>query len=550
MFIVEVDFNDGDSESEIVLLKRAYARIGSLETSHLILDGVKFEFEVLLEKSFGNTFRCSAFRDNEVDFSPSWAGLHSRSVQLCIDSVFITIISVDHSVSEFVLDNSRKSASNKEILENLVFEEEKLFPAIQSLSSPRVGISLSKVSNCFIGRSRECLFRMDHPSLHSKHAVIKRSTSSFVIETVSSDSNLSVNGRHIGREAKELDGGDRIELSPSAKLVFLKSEQDLEEIIDELSKDGVPFYSGLTTHTVRSDSSLVNPKLLPLGEGQTLSIGRDPVHSIWINAAFISRHHVSITVYKDQYGITDLSSNGTKVNSSKLDFNRETFFPNTQPLKISLGPNAELYLSNLNEAQHKAWLEGGGDSEVSTSYEELSGFNEIAKENIIENLERKVQNSRYFASQNLVEETDSLNDAEPQIESELESDVEVSEDFDQSPELPVEEIPEPEIKPDIESQDTPIQEVEKSNTKSNSTGEEAGDIALIFEQFQKNQVKKLRNADELNYIDYNLEESMENYSYEAYTPPTTHTKSFTITASIVILLIFASILVLLSQFVL
>lgn len=356
MFIVEVDFNDGESKRELILLKRTYARIGATETSHVILDGVSLPCDILVEKCLGNSFRCSAWKEkNSLNSDYEWTGLHTRSVDIAIGSVFISIMTIDPHMMDLFNNEKIETLSNRDYLKNIRTDEIPVFPALQCLSDPKVGLSLSGLSHAYIGRSRECAIRLDHPSITAKHAHLKRVASSFIIESLKGDLPVTVNGRSLGAGSRTLNPGDRIEFLPSLKFVYLESQKDVDDIVEELACDKIYPQRSLYSKALRVLAGDVSPAFLTLKEGQTLSVGRDPAHSVWINAAFISRLHATITVYTDSYGITDFSSNGTLVNGKKLTQKEETFFDAHEPIAISFGPQTEIVLSDFDNKKFEEW---------------------------------------------------------------------------------------------------------------------------------------------------------------------------------------------------
>jgi pSer/pThr/pTyr-binding forkhead associated (FHA) protein len=540
MFIVEVDFNDGESERELLVLKRSYARIGSLETSHIILDGMDIPCEVQIEKSYGNTFRCVALPHVKGDTQRyDWAGLHRRYACLLLGNIMVSVFAVDSSVADFIMSRQQGKLNNRDALKALAPKEESIFPAIQSLTDPQIAVSLAGLEKCFLGRSRECHFRMDHPSLFPRHAVLKKNSDSFTIEGVSAENDIKVNGKQLQSGSRVLNGGDRIELIPSVRLVYLQDENNLEDIIDELDIDEIVPDKEIGRYSLRAVSGEINPKVITLREGQTVSIGRDPVQSIWINAVFISRLHCTITMYKDTFGITDYSSNGTVVNGEILSPKVETFFPQREIIHLIPGPDTEFLLSDLNDADFDRWCL---DERISTE-SMVTESEPITSDVIAEDIIADSESEQDFS---LPGKTDTGSEASMTWEASKKiidppSDVLVFDEFVTDLSSNREKM-----------RDVKARSLQSGKIRSEDFGESFDSDSDSFQSFQRNQQRKLRDKEQLNYIDPDLSKSMEEYSYEKVARKTSVSSSRYILGlvSAVIILVFGISLFIISHVIL
>jgi pSer/pThr/pTyr-binding forkhead associated (FHA) protein len=414
--------------------------------------------------------------------------------------------------------------------------EQKNFPAIYSIVEPRIAASISDIPVCYIGRSRECHFRLDHPSLQLRHAVIRKSDGTYILESLVNDNSISVNGRPLGNGTRILNGGDRVEILPSIKFVFLNQKDDLENIIDEVPIEKCFLSSETRHHRLRVLSGLVTPQSSVLKEGQTISIGRDPVHPVWINAAFISRLHLTITVYKDKYGITDCSSNGSIVNGTKLQSHQETFFPHTAPVAIFLGPDTELVLSDLDNKKYAEWLKDRKAIDATAPPHESSQFSKPA---ILENLKQK------FSDRVHAQEGVKLSASFPEggMPSDKKSgsalDVGISHDSI---------IDEPLSDMGMESLSNPVNIDTMDTLPQDTATDSSNSFNANFEEYQRNQRKKLRDKDVSNFIDPSLQSSMDEYVYESFPASASRSPGYLIIViSAVILLLFAILLFLVSN---
>jgi pSer/pThr/pTyr-binding forkhead associated (FHA) protein len=473
MFLIEVDFNDELSEREAVLLKRSYARIGPSETSHLILDGIRLPCDIQVVKGYGDTFKCApVFSDKNrqhQDDSFPWAGEYHRSIELCIEDVFISILSIDAVIAEFLMTHKNEVSCTRDLLDLVFTDKEPLLPAIQLVSDPKVALSLGQVDKCYIGKSRDCLFRMDHPGLRPQHALIKKNASSYSIESIGQDIQMSVNGRSIGSATKVLRGGDRIQLHDSLEVVFIADSQNLEDISNELGPAHFSLPSFSNVKMLRTVSGLINPTALSLREGQTIAIGRDPLHPVWINAAFISRLHATITLLNDAYTIVDYSSNGTIVNGIKLETEKEYTYNSAEVIHVIFGPEAEIMLSDFSDTEFQKWMRERVPSDIEPDADEVN------QEALLESLK--------------------------EIEVPLASVKE--EDYSGMDSQALENNFSETISSEVLSAETSPEGVKSS-----------GDLPKTFEEYQKKTLKTLQNKDSGNFIDLSLQDSMDSYSYE------------------------------------
>jgi pSer/pThr/pTyr-binding forkhead associated (FHA) protein len=472
MFLIEVDFNDELSERETVLLKRSYARIGPSETSHLIIDGIGLPCDIQVVKGYGDSFKCSPIfssknMKHQDDIFP-WSGEYHRSVEICIEDIYISILSIDAVIAEFFIANQGQ-LNPRDLLDLVFTEKEPLFPAIQMISEPKVGLSIGLLEKCYLGKSRDCLFRMDHPELRPQHAVVKRNGSSYSIESIGQDIQMSVNGRSIGSSSKILHGGDRIQLHDSVEVVFITDHQNLEDISNELGPAHFSMPSFANAKILRAVSGLINPVSLSIREGQTIDIGRDPLHPVWINAAFVSRLHATITLLNDTYTVVDYSSNGTVVNGVKLGAGKKFTYSSSEVLHLVFGPEAEIMVSDFTDAEFQKWIKGRSSSDVNLSKEK--GDSEV----ILESSKNIVGTLSSTKKEGMLE-----NNSE-KVESRLpekKSSKILSEDISPDPVMPSDDLPK------------------------------------TFEEYQKKTIKKLQNNDHENFIDLSLQASMDEYSYE------------------------------------
>ncbi|HMO17046.1 MAG TPA: FHA domain-containing protein [Oligoflexia bacterium] len=349
MFVVEVRFGGGDTELECVLLQRSYARIGVHETSHLILDGVKdMPCEIELVRGIGRRFRCMPHggRIEVTSADLTWPGEYDGYARIVLGETEVFVTSVDPAVGALFLAVG-EDCIGEGISQAIISESDSdgLFPAIQATTRPQIGLSLGRLSNTYIGRSRKCLFRLDDREVRPEHLLIKRTISGFVLEPQARNASSSVNGRNLV-EGRAISGGDRIAIGSSTVMVFLENQNDMENLAEEMGDSFLaPDYQKPLMMLRKVSGPKSSPNAIPLRVGQSITVGRDPSHSMWIDAPHISRLHMKIEVKSNGYEITDYSTNGTRINGVLITTEKPVFFAHGN-LDFALGSGVELNISS------------------------------------------------------------------------------------------------------------------------------------------------------------------------------------------------------------
>ena len=354
MFVVQVDFCDGISQPEAVFIRRLFARIGTRETSHLILDGVaKLNYELAIYRGIGGKFYCKAIPiGSEMLPHFPWEKEYEGLAEIKIGPVIVNIVVVPAEKAQRYLSDETFDLLQE--LKDIGIRDREVYPALFSISEPQVAISLSGVKDFFIGKSRKCLFRADKFLSNSEYALVRiKEEGVFEIRDLDAQEGTCVNGINVSRP-KILEPKDRISFSTGVELVYLNSPKDLMDLSEELPE--VFMASGTASkRNLRTISGPVKPNLLPVHIGQTISIGRDATHNVWIDAPFISRLHCSIYVEKEGYSITDFSTNGVAIEGRKIGKGNTEFFPLGKIL-ISFGHGTSMCLSELDDSGFKEFL--------------------------------------------------------------------------------------------------------------------------------------------------------------------------------------------------
>lgn len=363
MFVVQVDFSDGVTQVETVFVSRLFLRVGTSDNSHLILEGVKkLPYEIAIIRGLGDDFTCKAIWSDpasKVDFD--WEKQHHLKAEIRISNVSVVVNAISAAVAQHVMRSRDQSSALKD-LELASSLGDGVYPAFISTKSPRVCLSVPGVDQIFIGNTRNCFLRFETFREKKEFARISKvSLGMLEIVKIHPQEVIKVNNNIIS-DRLVLNPRDRISFSSGPELVFLTSEDDLQALSDELP-DFVSFLKTEHRRNLRSIAGPITPGFLPLSVGQTISIGRDPGHNVWIDAPFISRLHCTIHVEQEGYVFTDFSSNGIEINGKKLIKGKQEFFPNSI-IELSFGYGTSILISDYDEKAAKEYLKSSESNTV------------------------------------------------------------------------------------------------------------------------------------------------------------------------------------------
>ena len=332
MFAVEIDFRDGISPPETVLLRRSSAILGGSERSHLIIEGAGSSVtEIQLLRGPGRSFYTIPLTGSANVKSSFSKQIHYGDANLVFGNYKLNITSLDFDLCLRKDELPDLSAARviRGALTNHVIE----FPALCLLGENPALVSFYSKQDIVVGRSPFCPLRLDVPDISSEHSRFGLDNQEFWVEDLGSTNGTVVNGEKIsGRHY--LKAGEKVHIGSSAIIVPVQSNDDLvniEAVAVNIKDSNLPY------PCLYTNSNLIKPRRLALTLGVTFSIGRDPTCDVWVNAPHISREHVLLTL--EQEGvvkIVDVSSNGTFVKGKKLKSNIENRFSGPTAIELDL----------------------------------------------------------------------------------------------------------------------------------------------------------------------------------------------------------------------
>ena len=423
MFAVEIDFHDGISPPETILVRRSNAIIGSSDVAHVVIEGAASSVsELRLVRGLGREFSCYPVRRPGQSSAPPpfLEGTYDGEANVKLGDLTLHITALDVDLLLGPDDFPDRAALR--ILDAAVAQDSPVFPAIAVLGPRPLFVSFPEGDSILVGRSRQCGLRLDSPDVSNEHARIGVDSESCWVEDVGSTNGTFVNNERIsGRQT--LRPGEQIRLGAEFVLAPVLSAQDFSSLS---SQGGLGYqeHSELEEYPcIVAYGAEVRPARSVLREDAELSLGRDPASDIWVNAAHISRKHLSIAWHDDgRAKATDLSSNGTFVNGKRLDRGVPLLIDRKLlALDLSEGVFVGVCFSQEDE---KFFLEG--ETASRSSGDSSQGPETLDRNNFPEEIPRQNfgDNSSVDSSQNLIQGDFSASSA----------DVAASQDREENPE--------------------------------------------------------------------------------------------------------------------
>ena len=316
MFALEIDFHDGVSAPETLLIRRPQAVIGAGDVAHVVIDGAASSFrDFLVTRRLGKTFSCQVIKDAPADSSTVLVdGVYDGEAVFGFGDVTVRLTSLDTDLLVGFDEPVDKAATR--VLRAAMTRKTAVYPALMAMQSVPVFFSFQDGDGVFLGRSRRCGFRIDSPDILNEHAKISTSDSSFCVEPLEAGAIVSVNGVQI-EEPTYLASGDKVLLGGSVEVLCLCSETDMTDV--QTSGSPKATVASRPFPCILAKSSLVKPSRLNVGSKAIITVGRDPASDVWVGASHVSQKHLEL-IFSVGPGVEvkDTSTNGTFVDGARL----------------------------------------------------------------------------------------------------------------------------------------------------------------------------------------------------------------------------------------
>lgn len=318
MFAVEIDFRDGISPPETILVRRSNAIVGSSELAHVVVEGAASSLcELRLVRGLGREFSCLPVRrPGQSMAAPSFLeGTYRGEAELKLGNLGLHVTALDIDLN-LVPDEFPDRAAVR-ILRRAAATQSPLFPAIAVLGAKPMYVSFPREQPLLIGRSRKCGLRLDASDVSGEHARIGVDDQLFWVEDLG-----STNGTFVGEQRiagrRYLEEGELISIGAEFSLMPVLSAEDVARLNSESTK--YPDTATVSAYPcVITKSDTIRPARFSLKPHQRVTVGRDPANDIWANYPHVSRNHIELFWSgEDLVRVVDRSSNGTFIAGEKL----------------------------------------------------------------------------------------------------------------------------------------------------------------------------------------------------------------------------------------
>jgi len=182
MFAIEIDFNDGVSQPEMILVRRPQVVIGASDYAHVVVEDLKeHEVELRIIRDKGRRLRCKPIGSASTISSLGLADqIYENKASIRIGSLILEIQALDADL--IYKEGEPPDRAGVRILQNAASVSAPRYPAVMVFGQNPMIISFSPKQTVTIGRSNQCLVRLDSADVSSQHAKMGFEGGSFWIE--------------------------------------------------------------------------------------------------------------------------------------------------------------------------------------------------------------------------------------------------------------------------------------------------------------------------------------------------------------------------------
>ena len=359
MFALEITFQDGVSQPEVIFVRRPQGLIGASDYAHVVVEDMKaLNFQLRLVRYLGRKFRCKPIGGQEGFQIPavlegSYEG--EASIDLGDLKFHVTALDLDLLLKE----SEPPDRAGVRALRQACSSLGPYFPAVVVRGSIPMVVSFVPEQPIYIGRSKYCALRLDSADISAKHARLGYESGEFWIEDLGSTNGTFVNGQQISGRAS-VPAGAPVVLGREVTVIGVTSEDQIVRATrtpaEAVKKASVPERKYPILVSV---SEVARPARLVIPIGSTITIGRDPSCDVWLGAPHVSRKHCSVTLSKTgALTITDTSTNGTAYDGGLLK-RGDTLEINGEPRVLDFGGGVTIALC-FSESQEKEFTSSVG----------------------------------------------------------------------------------------------------------------------------------------------------------------------------------------------
>ncbi|WKZ57186.1 MAG: FHA domain-containing protein [Bdellovibrionota bacterium] len=362
MFALEISFQDGVSQPEIILVRRPQAIVGGAEYAHVQIDDLKDQpFQLRIARDLGRRFSTSAMAVQEGHTPPrTLEGSYEGSASIELGRVRLNVSSLDTDL--VVRDGEPPDKAGVRTLRQACLSTSPRFPAIVVAGAQPIVVSFNPEEPVLIGRAKQCAVRLDSSDISARHARMGFENGEFWIEDLGSTNGTFLAEQQISGKVS-LPAGVPVVLGRDISLFGVTSEDQINRAA-EFTPESLPKPAALQQRypVLVSTSEVARPARLVLPLGAQISVGRDPTSDIWLGAPHVSRRHCIIRADADEHiSVIDQSTNGTAYNGGILRKGESLSATPQQPRVLDFGNGVTLAVC-FTEGQEQQFVTSQGSA--------------------------------------------------------------------------------------------------------------------------------------------------------------------------------------------
>ncbi len=377
MFAIEIEFSDGVSAPEMILVRRPQALIGPSEYAHVVIDDMRdLDYELRIVRDLGERFRCKPVGKGKGQGADILGGVYAGETTIDTGPVKLHITSLDFDL--FVRDGEVPDRAGVRVLRQVCSYGSPGFPAIVVMGADPMIVSFVPDQVVYIGRSNQCAVRLDSSDVSSRHARMGYESGEFWIEDLGSTNGTFVDGQQISGRVS-VKPGVPIVLGREMSVFGVTNEDQIVQVSSMLSGNLKRPKIDATFPVLMSVSEVARPARVLLAPGSEIFIGRDPSCDMWLGAPHVSRRHCVVRMSKTgQVSVEDLSTNGTAYAGGVLR-RGDMLDISGQPNVLNFGGSITVGIC-FDEQQEEIFVNSDGAPHIfltAEQAEQLAGPNEM-----------------------------------------------------------------------------------------------------------------------------------------------------------------------------
>ena len=364
MFAIEIDFNDGVSPPETILVRRPQVVIGASDYAHVVVEDMKDQnVELRVIRDRGRRLRCKPIGSAKVIESLGLVDeIYENEAVLSIGALRLHVQALDSDL--LYREGEPPDRAGVRIMQAAAASPGPEYPAILVFGQNPMVISFAPRQSVVVGRSNQCLVRLDSPDISNQHARIGYEGGQFWVEDLGSTNGTFLDQQQIGGRI-HVSAGVPVTVGREISIVGLDSDEIASQILSSAKEKigTVPPPPRRVYPAIVCVSEGARPSRVVVSANSTLKIGRDPSSDMWLGVPHVSRLHCIISrAHDSELIVKDLSTNGTCYDEGVLE-KGDSLAVHGEPKVLDFGGNVTVALC-FTEEQERMFIESGGSSLV------------------------------------------------------------------------------------------------------------------------------------------------------------------------------------------